>query len=79
MRAQFCFHIILWHQHVSIAGGARSRDLPGESDTVLAQRRATNVLIFGAVFGAIFTSASSGSIWTRLSAWSGCDRVDGTT
>lgn len=47
---------------MSIAGGALVARSLGEGDKVLAQRRATNVLIFGFVFGTIFAAL----VWVNL-------------
>ena len=49
---------------MAIAGGALVARSLGEGDEVLAQRRATNVLIFGFVFGAVFAAL----VWFNL-AW----------
>lgn len=47
---------------MAIAGGALVARALGEGDTVRAQRQATNVLIFGAAFGALFAAA----VWFNL-------------
>ena len=47
---------------MAIAGGALVARSLGEGDEGLAQRRATNVLILGALFGAIF----AGLVWANL-------------
>ena len=47
---------------MAIAGGALVARALGEGDEALAQRRATNTLIFGVVFGAIFSAI----VWTNL-------------
>jgi putative MATE family efflux protein len=60
---------------MSIAGGALVARSLGEGDTVLAQRRATNVLIFGAVFGAIF----AGVVWFNLDPIVGLIGATGST
>ena len=49
---------------MAIAGGALVARALGAGDRVLAQRQATNVLIFGALFGAVFAAA----VWFNL-AW----------
>lgn len=60
---------------MAIAGGALVARALGEGDEDRAQRQATNVLIYGAIFGAIF----AGTVWLNLPAIVGLVGATGTT
>ena len=60
---------------MAIAGGALVARALGEGDEDRAQRQATNVLIFGAVFGAIFAAV----VWVNLRSIVGLVGATGET
>ncbi|MBU2994450.1 MATE family efflux transporter [Octadecabacter sp. 1_MG-2023] len=60
---------------MAIAGGALVARALGEGDEGLAQRQATNVLIFGALFGAVFAAV----VWLNLGAIVGLVGATGQT
>lgn len=60
---------------VAIAAGALVARALGQGDTELARRRATNALIYGVVFGAVFAAI----VWANLAALAGLMGATGDT